>query len=127
MLATELSSGFSIRMHIDPVGGQHLIAPGETGNYFEDISMMQLPITRLPDHQDAIDLPHCDAPHEGSSFGTDSSLNPLAAEFRPGRAILSAYSEFIRDLHFLWANEAFAWEQESPSAHFLTILVSSLC
>ena len=45
--ATEVNSGFSIRLHVDPPSGQMPIPPSAPG-YFDDLVLMQRPMSNAP-------------------------------------------------------------------------------
>eukprot|EP00435_Cladocopium_sp_Y103_P026551 s1844_g6.t1 len=63
---------------------------------------------------DGLDLPW--TRDEASSF----TFNPAASPFRPNFGPIASMDEFTRNLHALWTSRAFSWEDEEPSACFLT-------
>ena len=110
ILATEVTSGYSIRLHIDPINMQLPVLPEGQG-YFDDISFMQISPTC------ALDVPS--GSQESSSFTGPFVFNPNAAAFQPGQ-VVTAQSEFVQDLYALWQQHAFSWEDETASAKILT-------
>ena len=97
--ATEVTTGFSIRLHIDRLNMQLPVTPTVAARgYFDDISFLQvpseLPVATKP--VDAIDVPQT-AP-ECSSF----RFNPLSEPFQPIFGVVDETPEFVQELHALW-------------------------
>ena len=113
VVATEVVSGFSIRLHIDSARDQMPHHPSENINHFEDLSLMQ---RGLPTGH-AIDLPAQGA--ECAPFQFDAQAVP----FQPGQLFISDQSEFVQDLYSQWTQTAFGWEDEARSANVITWFV----
>ena len=62
--------------------------------------------------QDALDLP------EEALECTSFRFNVDAPVFVPVQPLLVQENEFIQDLHHLWMQETFAWENEPDSCQF---------
>ena len=117
VVATEVESGYSIRLHIESPREQMPYAPQEHPNHFEDLSLMQTgsAIPQVVGH--AIDMPpqtpEC-APYQ---------LDVHAAAFQPGQLFISGQSEFVQDLYAQWTQLAFSWEDEAMSTDVITWFV----
>lgn len=116
--ATELTSGFSIRVQITTAMTQFPILPQSHSGEFDASVFMQRPASAAPqevgdDPQQPATTPAC------PTFQFD----PDAAAFVPGGSDLASMNEFIQDLHEIWSRAAFSWEQESPTADFISWFV----
>jgi len=116
VLATEVTSGFSIRVHISRGDRQLPLVPhDETWEPDQVHLMQQAPIGQ------AIDMPPNDT--ECSNFDLVFQLNAAAQPFQPGRVAHAEQSEFLQDLTSLWATVAYLWDPDSPAATFMTWFV----
>ena len=116
VLATEVNSGFSIRVQITSRNDQRPVATREETLEFDQVSMMQQP---PPDQ--AIDLPPNAT--ECTNFDLDFQLNAAAQPFQPGRFANAEHGEFIQDLISSWATVAYVWDPDSPAATCMTWFV----
>jgi len=116
VVATEVSSGFSIRVQITSRNDQRPSVAREETLEFDSVSMMQQP----PPEQ-AIDLPPNAT--ECTNFDLDFQLNAAAQPFQPGRFANAEHGEFIQDLISSWATVAYVWDPDSPSATCMTWFV----
>lgn len=115
VLATEVTTGFSIRIDIEPTRQQMPIAPAEATSYFDEIVFMQQHATSVNQEQAA------PSPRPSSEPACPTfQFNPDALVFTPG---LHDMSEFVQDLHEIWTRAAVAWQGMQPSAAFLTWFV----
>ena len=117
VVATEVASVCSIRLHIDPPRDQLPHSPNESPNHFDDMSLMQSGhVTSVPNSH-AIDLP--EQAMEGCSYQFDAQ----AAAFQPGQLFISGQSEFVQDMYSQWTQIAFSWEDEAMSTDVITWFV----
>jgi len=114
VVATEVRSGFSIRINVGPADMQLPVLPGGQG-YFDDIVLMQRP--RSESAPTTTDRPTSIAACDPFVF------NPNAAVFHPGEISLQDTSEFVQDLHAIWIVNARSWDRETPMVTFLTWFV----
>jgi len=115
VLATEVTTGFSIRIDIEASRHQLPIAPAEATSYFDEIVLMQQPGPSVSQEQAA------PSPRPSSEPACPTfQFNPDAIAFTPG---LHEMSEFVQDLHEIWTRAAVAWEGMQPSAAFITWFV----
>ena len=115
ILATEVTSGFSIRVDIESAHDQFPIAPAEATSYFDEIVLMQRP-DRTISQASADPSPRPASEPACPTF----QLNPNAPAFTPG---LHDMSEFVQDMHEIWLRSTFAWGHESPSTVFISWFV----
>lgn len=122
ILATEVDSGFSIRLHISPPADQLPRAP-QAPSYFDEIVFMQVPADADATNVNrcATDLPGRTA--ECTNFDPPFIFNPHAEVFVPGNSLPSDATEFLQELHDQWTRAATAWAEELPSATFITWFV----
>eukprot|EP00435_Cladocopium_sp_Y103_P056969 s1600_g19.t1 len=71
---------------------------------------------------DALDMPNPLDP-EAQRYQTPVGLNPDAPVFRPRTSSIEDQSETIQDLFVIWEQQAFAWENEEPTADIATWFV----
>eukprot|EP00435_Cladocopium_sp_Y103_P034123 s1574_g8.t1 len=64
----------------------------------------------------ALDLELHTDQSESAAFVFDATV----AEFRPPLAGQTVWDDVIQDLYAIWQDNSFAWEQEAPSAAFMT-------
>ena len=117
VVATEVESGYSVRLHIEPSREQLPHAPQEQQSHFDDLSLMQSSpaISQTTGH--AIDLPT--GVQECAPYQPDIH----AAVFQPGQIFISGQSEFVQDMYAQWTQIAFSWEDEATSADVITWFV----
>lgn len=115
VLATEVSTGFSIRIDIESTNAQLPIDPNEATSYFDVIDFMQRPV--ITTQQEQADP----SPRPASEPACPTfQFNPDAPVFTPG---LHDMTEFVQEMHEIWIRAAVAWEHESPSTTFITWFV----
>ena len=117
VVATEVESGYSVRLHIEPSREQLPHAPQEQQSHFDDLSLMQSSpaISQTTGHP--IDLPT--GVQECAPYQPDIH----AAVFQPGQIFISGQSEFVQDMYAQWTQIAFSWEDEATSADVITWFV----
>eukprot|EP00435_Cladocopium_sp_Y103_P041613 s1445_g11.t1 len=58
--------------------------------------------------------------HTGHSESAAFVFDATAAEFRPPTDGQAVWDDAIQDVYTIWQDQSFAWEQEAPSAAFMT-------
>ena len=115
VLATEVSTGFRIRIDIESTNAQLPIDPNEATSYFDVIDFMQRPV--ITTQQEQADP----SPRPASEPACPTfQFNPDAPVFTPG---LHDMTEFVQEMHEIWIRAAVAWEHESPWTTFITWFV----
>ena len=122
VVATEVNSGFSIRVQVEPRNHQLPRLPNETPEeppgYFDDIVMMQHSShVHSPSHT-ATGSNDAQPAHACPAF----QFNVHAAEFQPGRNVFDN-NDLIHELYLIWNARVFTWENEAPSAPIITWFV----
>ena len=117
VVATEVESGYSIKLHIESPREQLPHAPSEQPNHFEDLSLMQTGSTISHATGHAVDMPP--QPPECAPYQFDAH----AATFQPGQLFISGQTEFVQDLYAQWTQTAFSWEEEAMSTDVITWFV----
>ena len=117
VVATEVVSGFSIRLHIDPPRDQLPLSPTLRPEHFDDLIFMQLGPANTAPTGAAVNLPGPEA--ECAPYQLDAQ----AAVFQPGQIFIGGQSEFVQDLYSQWTQIAFSWEEEAMSTDVITWFV----
>ena len=118
ILITELPEGFNLCTRISDPTLQRPIPPLAETEHFEDVVFMQSsqPQTSLTTATSA------SASSMQNTVCGPFIFNADAPPFVPGVLPIEAMSEFVQDLHDLWLQEAFNWEDEEKSCTFTTWL-----
>ncbi|CAL1167790.1 unnamed protein product [Cladocopium goreaui] len=118
ILITELPEGFNLCTRISDPTLQRPIPPLAETEHFEDVIFMQSgqPQTSLTTATSA------SASSMPNTVCGPFIFNADAPPFVPGILPIEAMSEFVQDLHDLWLQEAFNWEDEEKSCTFTTWL-----
>ena len=116
--ATELATGFSIRVQITPALTQLPVPPRSQLSEFDEASMMQRSSPDMPQEVGEV------SPRPASEPACPTfQFDPHAAIFNPGVYDLASMNEFTQDLHAVWERTAFAWEREPSTADFISWFV----
>eukprot|EP00435_Cladocopium_sp_Y103_P028957 s1060_g7.t1 len=134
IVQTDLRTAFSLHMRIHlptaqrPLPPQADDEPVEHILHFGDIVFVQQELHLLQhrlhsvivdcDPQQGLDLQNTTVSGEGTAF----SFNPSAPAFVPAVGDINLEDDFVQDLHAVWQQFAFTWEDESPSCDFQTWL-----
>ena len=122
VVATEVNSGFSLRVHVEPRNHQLPCLPDGTSEeppgYFDDLVLMQHSSHVHPQSHTATGSNDVQPAQACPAF----QFNVHAAEFQPGR-IVSDNSDLIHELYLIWNARVFTWENEAPSAPIITWFV----
>ena len=122
--ATEIASGYSIRIRVRSTQSQVPIEPGTQEHHFDDLVLMQVP----NDEVHLMQRP-CGTEQHGTQLPTHNdecnafALDPHAQEFRPGAWNIAAQPEHIQDLYTQWSQRAFSWAGEAAVSNIVTWFV----
>lgn len=119
ILMTDLPDGFNLCTRIADVATQRPIPPHAEVGHFDDVAFMQ---SSHSQPAAAVGAGSSASPTQPAAC-EEFVFNPAAPPFVPGADPLKLMSEFTQDIHALWIQEAFQWENEDKSCVFTTWLV----
>ncbi|CAL1126422.1 unnamed protein product, partial [Cladocopium goreaui] len=116
--ATELATGFSIKIQVTQTQLQLPISPQSQPSDFDESFLMQRPDSNAPQEVGEV------SPRPATEPACPTfQFDPNAAVFTPELPDLASMNEFIQDLHALWSRASFSWEREPPTAEFISWFV----
>ena len=116
--ATELATGFSIKIQITQTQSQLPISPQSQPSDFDESFLMQRPESNTPQEVGEV------SPRPATEPACPTfQFDPNAAVFTPELPDIASMNEFIQDLHEIWSRASFSWEREPPTAEFISWFV----